>query len=117
MADPSQDGELASERCPACKGDAPRLTQGQIVSLAARLPLWRVVLNHHLAREFAFPDFSRALDFAVQVGEVAERERHHPQMVLRFGQVTLTIFTYAVDGLTRADFVLAAKCDQLYAEG
>ncbi len=75
---------------------------------------WQVVREHHLEKEFSFPDFRSALDFTVRLGEVAEVEGHHPDIHLAWGRVKLQIWTHKIDGLTESDFVLAAKADRLY---
>jgi 4a-hydroxytetrahydrobiopterin dehydratase len=72
-----------------------------------------VVDNHHLEKSYEFPDFVSALDFANRVGAIAEQEGHHPDIQLSWGRVVLTIWTHKVEGLTRSDFVLAAKVDEI----
>ena len=47
-----------------------------------------------------------------QAGAIAEAEGHHPDIYLSWGKVKVTTWTHKVDGLTRADFVLAAKMDK-----
>ena len=74
---------------------------------------WLVEENHHLARDFAFPDFKKALEFTNQVGALAEKEGHHPDFELGWGRVRLKIWTHAINGLTESDFILAAKVDKL----
>jgi 4a-hydroxytetrahydrobiopterin dehydratase len=75
---------------------------------------WRVVDEHHLEKEYSFPDFRTALDFTNRVAEVAEAEGHHPDVHLAWGKVVLRIWTHKIDGLTESDFVLAAKADARY---
>jgi 4a-hydroxytetrahydrobiopterin dehydratase len=74
---------------------------------------WRVVDDHHLDKEYRFPDFVAALAFVNRVGEEAERQAHHPDLHLAWGKVRVTIWTHKIDGLTESDFVLAAKIDRL----
>jgi 4a-hydroxytetrahydrobiopterin dehydratase len=64
-------------------------------------------------RAFKFPDFKSALAFVNRVGGVAEEQGHHPDILLGWGKVEITLWTHAVDGLTESDFILAAKIDQL----
>jgi len=73
---------------------------------------WRVVDQHHLEKEFTFPDFAQALAFTNRIGAIAEEQGHHPDIYLSWGKVGVKIWTHKVDGLTRADFVLAAKMDR-----
>ena len=74
---------------------------------------WRLVDEHHLEKEFRFPDFEQALSFTNAVGAIAEREGHHPDIHLAWGKAGIRIWTHKIDGLTRSDFILAAKIDQI----
>jgi 4a-hydroxytetrahydrobiopterin dehydratase len=76
---------------------------------------WEIVGEHHLEKGYAFPDFAGALDFTNRVGAIAEQQGHHPDILLSWGKVRVTIWTHKIDGLTRSDFVLAAKIDALGA--
>jgi 4a-hydroxytetrahydrobiopterin dehydratase len=78
------------------------------------VPGWTVVNGHHLTRNFDFPDFKSALAFTNKVGEIAEQQGHHPDILLKWGQVGVTIWTHKIDGLTESDFILAAKLSQLH---
>ncbi|MEA2238797.1 MAG: 4a-hydroxytetrahydrobiopterin dehydratase [Thermoanaerobaculia bacterium] len=103
---------LADEKCVPCTGGVPALKGEELAALSATLGGgWRVVDEHHLEKEFTFPDFAKALAFTNRVGAIAETEGHHPDIYLAWGKVRVTIWTHKVDGLTRADFVLAAKID------
>ena len=75
---------------------------------------WEVIQDHHLEKTYKFQNFREALDFTNAVGEIAEREGHHPEITLTWGKVTLRIWTHKIDGLTESDFVLAAKADQAF---
>ena len=63
---------------------------------------------------FTFPDFRGALTFVSRVGELAEKQGHHPDMSLAWGKVGITTWTHKINGLTESDFILAAKIDELY---
>src|SRR4029077_11378055 len=105
---------LANEKCIPCRGGVPALKGEELAALALELGgAWRVVDEHHLEKEFRFPDFAQALAFTNKVGAIAEEEGHHPDIYLAWGKVRVTIWTHKVDGLTRSDFVLAAKIERL----
>ncbi len=88
------------------------MTGAQIVALLRELGgEWAAAGTHHLQKTYRFADFADALHFVNRVGEIAEREAHHPDIFLSWGRVRLEIFTHAIQGLTEADFILAAKCD------
>ena len=105
--------ELAQKECVPCKGGVPPLRGEELKTLAGKLEGgWRVVDEHHLEKEYKFGNFREALDFTNRVGELAERQNHHPDIYLAWGKVRLTIWTHKIDGLTESDFVFAAKADR-----
>jgi 4a-hydroxytetrahydrobiopterin dehydratase len=105
---------LSDKKCGACTGEVPKLEPGQIEELLPHLQKgWSVEQGHHLFRKYDFEDFKNALDYVNQLGELAEDEGHHPDLLLAWGKVEVSIFTHKVDGLTEADFILAAKIDRL----
>lgn len=85
-----------------------------IAPLLAQLPRWSVVDDHHLFRQFDFPDFKAGLAFVNAVGALAEAVNHHPDLLLAWGKVQVTLFTHAIGGLCAADFALAARIDGAY---
>jgi 4a-hydroxytetrahydrobiopterin dehydratase len=106
--------ELSEKKCVPCEGGVARLGGGDLRKYAGLISgNWRIVDDHHLEREFGFADFLQALAFVNRVGEIAEQEKHHPDMSLSWGRVAITIWTHAIDGLSENDFILAAKIDQL----
>jgi 4a-hydroxytetrahydrobiopterin dehydratase len=108
---------LASRRCVPCRGDTPPLRGEDLGRLLDELGGgWRVENEHHLEKEYRFPDFRSALAFANRLGDLAEREFHHPDIHLAWGRVRLEIWTHKIRGLTESDFVLAAKADELYEQ-
>jgi len=105
---------LAEKECVPCKGGVPPLKGNELGMLANELkPGWQVLSEHHLEKEYKFPDFRQALAFTNKVGELAEAQGHHPDIYLAWGKVKLTLWTHKIDGLTESDFVMAAKIDRL----
>ena len=105
---------LAQKTCVPCRGGVPALKGNDLKTLNKEVPQWKVVDEHHLTRTFTFPDFRKALDFVNRVGEVAEQQGHHPDIVLAWGKAEITMWTHKIDGLTESDFIMAAKIDGLY---
>ena len=109
--------ELASKQCVPCKGGVPPLAGAPLRALHEELGSgWKLVDDHHLAKEYRFADFREALDFTNQVGELAEEQGHHPDIELSWGRVKLLVWTHKIDGLTESDFIWAAKADRLRSE-
>lgn len=106
--------DLSAKHCVPCRGGVPPLSGQPLDDLQKRLGGgWKVVDEHHLWKAFSFPDFVTALEFTNRVGDVAEREGHHPDIRLSWGRVEVEIFTHKIDGLTESDFILAAHIDRL----
>jgi 4a-hydroxytetrahydrobiopterin dehydratase len=105
--------DLAAKTCVPCRGGVPPLKGESLATLQRQLPQWQVVNEHHLTREFKFPDFRQALEFVNRVGAIAEEQGHHPNILLTWGRAEITIWTHKIDGLTESDFILAAKIHQL----
>jgi 4a-hydroxytetrahydrobiopterin dehydratase len=104
---------LVGEHCqPVAKGTAP-LGVSDRRALLGEVPRWRLD-GERLVRDLEFPDFRAALTFLARVGEVAEAEQHHPDLHLtRYRHVRVETTTHVAHGLTRNDFVLAARLERL----
>jgi 4a-hydroxytetrahydrobiopterin dehydratase len=107
--------DLATKSCVPCRGSVPPLKGSELKVLHSQVSEWSVVEEHHLTRNFGFPDFKQALNFVNRVGAVAEQQGHHPDIVLAWGKAEITLWTHKINGLTESDFIMAAKIDQLYS--
>jgi len=74
------------------------------------VPGWKTE-GQSLIRSYKFDDFAAALAFVNQVGAIAEREEHHPDIELGWGRVKLAWTTHDAGGLTDKDFALAKLVD------
>ena len=113
---PSPGRGLASERCVPCEAGVPPLPLEQAQALLAELnDRWHLVEGgRSLTREITFRTFGRAMAFLNRLAEVAEAEGHHPDFCLTgWNRVSLTLTTHAIGGLSRNDFVLAARLENL----
>ena len=73
---------------------------------------WELIGNE-ITKEFKFDSFKESMEFAQKVGEEAEREHHHPDILIRYNKVTITLTTHDANGLTYKDFKLARIIEQL----
>ena len=103
---------LSKETCIPCRDGAPTLSDTELASLLPQLPGWEVVGGHHLRKAWTFPDFQQALDWLNRAGAICEAEGHHAEFSLGWGHASAEVYTHKVDGLTRADAVLAAKLER-----
>ena len=97
---------------PAKPGDAP-LSSEDAERLLSELDEWELLDAVKIRRRWVFPDFQSALDFVNRVGQLAEEACHHPDIALGWGRVEVELTTHDIGGLHRADFVLAARIDQI----
>ncbi len=104
---------LRARQCEPCRGEIPPLSAADIQPLHEVLrPGWKVVNDHHLEKEFSFPDFREALSFVQRVGEIAEQQDHHPDLHFGWGYAHVVLWTHKAHGLTVNDFIVAAQIDE-----
>jgi 4a-hydroxytetrahydrobiopterin dehydratase len=109
---------LAQQKCVACRGTEPTLTDAQIAELQPQVSEWQVKEvggMKRLERVFKFKNFAQALEFTNKIGAVAEEENHHPLLITEWGRVTVDWWTHKIGGLHQNDFIMAAKTDELYS--
>jgi 4a-hydroxytetrahydrobiopterin dehydratase len=56
------------------------------------------------------------MDFVIKVGELAEQEGHHPDVLFGWGYATVSLQTKKIKGLHENDFIMAVKIDQFLEE-
>jgi 4a-hydroxytetrahydrobiopterin dehydratase len=66
-----------------------------------------------LHKKFNFKNFLDSQDFINKVGRISEDEGHHPDISFGWGYAEIKISTHAIEGLSKNDFILAAKIDHL----
>lgn len=67
-----------------------------------------------LYREFVFPDFSSAMKFVNDVADLSEKANHHPDILIHYSKVTLTLWTHTEGKITEKDVLLAEAINALY---
>ena len=102
---------LEDKRCVPCEGDVQPLKGNKLNDYIKQIDNWQVIDEHHIIKKIKFPNFKLALNFVNKVGELAEEENHHPNLLLEWGKVEITLFTHAINGLSENDFILAKKID------
>lgn len=102
---------LASE---PCRNGAPRLDAAEVAMLAAALPGWTTT-DAMLARSFRFADFDATMAFVNALAFVARSQNHHPDLGVHYARCEVTFSTHDAGGLTRNDFICAARTERLFA--
>lgn len=107
---------LRDKNCAVCKAGGTPLKGIVLSEMKKQIdPSWEVVNDHHLLKSYKFKDFISGLKFVNAIGELAEKEGHHPDLFLSYTKVEVKLFTHKIKGLSESDFVMADKIDALYA--
>lgn len=105
---------LAGRKCVPCRGGVPPLSAQRVDELRKQVsPEWAVVNGHHLEREVRLKNFREAMALANGIAEIAESQGHHPDLLVQWGKLKVTLFTHKIDGLHENDFIMAARIDAL----
>ncbi len=89
-----------------------KLSESEIAEKLAACPEWTDV-NDEITRTYQFDDFKASMAFVTRVADYAEDVQHHPDILIRYNKVTLTVSTHDAHGITQKDFDLAQKADEL----
>jgi 4a-hydroxytetrahydrobiopterin dehydratase len=105
--------DLTSEHAREYPPGTPPLSEEEAADLHQYVPNWERDGVRALRREFSFKDFSEAFGLVARVALLCEAEGHHAEIELEWGRAAFRTFTHTADGLSRNDFILAAKIDSL----
>jgi len=106
--------KLTEIKCVPCEGGIPPLSRAEFAVHLEQVKNWTVIDDKKLERNFTFKNFKEALRFVNACGEIAEKEGHHPDLLLySWNKVRVTLYTHAIGGLSLNDFVVAAKIDKI----
>ena len=107
---------LRSQSCTPLKGAEHALSVGEVNDLIVVLPGWALSDDGKtISKDFQFKNFYRTMAFVNAIAWFANREDHHPDMEVGYGHCLVRYTTHDVGGLSRNDFVCAAKVEGLLA--
>src|SRR3989344_3540950 len=97
---------LANKKCIPCEGGVQPLSADEIKPYLAELLGWQVVETKKIRKDFEFKNFIEAMQFVNKVADIAETEKHHPDIAIFYNKVSLELWTHAIGGLSENDFIL-----------
>jgi 4a-hydroxytetrahydrobiopterin dehydratase len=110
--------DLLSKKCVPCEGGILPFDISEIHEYQKKVDGWEVVKNkksiYFLEKNFEFKNFLESQNFVNKVGVISEKENHHPDISFGWGYAKVSITTHAIEGLSKNDFILAAKIDQTF---
>ena len=89
--------DYSNKVCEACSADAPKATQSEIEDFLKNNSEWYLSTDvdfPQLKREFKFNNFFNAQQFTNVIGDLAEKEGHHPSILLEYGKVTISWWSH-----------------------
>jgi 4a-hydroxytetrahydrobiopterin dehydratase len=105
--------DLTKEHCREYPEGTPPLSEEEAAELHDQVTGWERDGNRALRRELSFDDFNGAFGLVARVALLAEAESHHPEIELEWGRAAFRLYTHTASGLSRNDFIMAAKIDRL----
>ncbi len=94
------------------------MTREEATAQLKELPGWELLSGpDRIRRTWIVRNFQAGMNFFEKVTEVAEAEGHHPDLhLVGYRNVSIEIWTHAIQGLSLNDFILAARIDALPIE-
>jgi 4a-hydroxytetrahydrobiopterin dehydratase len=108
--------KLLSQSCQPLPSGSPKLSTQQIAELLQAIPEWQLVNENSISRTYSCSSYMEGVRWFALAAAVAEGEDHHPDALVTWCKVTLTLWTHTVNGLSENDFILAAKFDRAWEE-
>ena len=109
--------DLHQKNCIPCRGGVSAFEISEIHKYLKKVDGWDVKKNndnnYFLEKNFKFKNFSESQKFVNRVGDIAEDQGHHPDIIFGWGYAKIQIFTHKIKGLVESDFILAAKVDKI----
>ena len=88
------------------------LSENEIQESLNNLEGWKLKGNE-ITKTYQHKDFIDSISFVSRVAILAEKANHHPDILIQYNKVTLTLSTHSEGGLTENDFNLARKIDRV----
>ena len=109
--------DLHKKSCISCQDGVIPFDISEIHKYLKKINGWYVKKNkdevYFLEKNFKFKNFSESQKFVNNLGNIAEAEGHHPDVMFGWGYAKIKIFTHKIKGLVESDFILAAKIDKI----
>ena len=91
------------------------LSDAQLTQALDSLDGWAAI-DGRLRRTLQMPSFAAAIELVDEVAEVADSMDHHPDIDIRYADVTFLLTTHSAGGVTALDVELAGSIDRLAVE-
>ncbi len=89
------------------------LSDEALVNARHSLPEWQLLPDGYLSRQVRFESFKALMGFVNALADEAERQQHHPRVVLEYTTLRIDWMTHEACGLTARDVAMARWCDKV----
>ena len=86
------------------------LSENKIAQRLSGLKDWTQE-GSQIVRQYKFKNFVESMGFVTKVAMLAERVDHHPDILIEYSKVKITLSTHSEGGLTEKDFNLASQIE------
>jgi 4a-hydroxytetrahydrobiopterin dehydratase len=105
--------DLLNQECKTYAEGSPPLTQAESKKYLSNLDSnWSLSDNKSISREFKFKNYYETIAFVNLAATVAHQQDHHPDMTVSYNTCRIEYSTHSVGGLSKNDFICAAKTDR-----
>lgn len=106
--------ELKERQCVPIEKGTKAMVESEINSFKNQLiTKWQIIEEIKLKKVFQFENFKRTMAFVQEIGMLAEKENHHPDICINYTSVEIILTTHNIGGLSVNDFIIAAKIEDL----
>ncbi len=88
------------------------LSENEIAQRLSGLKDWTQEGNQ-IVKQYKFKNFVESMGFVTKVAILAESVDHHPDILIEYSKVTITLSTHSEGGLTEKDFNLASEIEDV----
>ena len=106
--------ELRKKHCGTDR--TPALNTSDEEQLAGNLVNWEIdrrSKEHKLIKTVRTSSYMEALTCLNEIAQLAQKENHHPEILLHYSGLRIELYTHKSGGLTENDFILAARIDEI----
>jgi 4a-hydroxytetrahydrobiopterin dehydratase len=89
-----------------------KLTEKEVRQQLEETEGWELSDNR-ICKSFVFENFKQSMVFVKKVATIAEEQNHHPDIAIRYDQVSLCVWSHEQEGITMKDIRLIVSIDEV----
>ena len=83
-----------------------------LIKIKEKLPTW-TVNDNKLYNIIKTKNWTESMSIANMISFLAEKQNHHPDLIVKYGSVTIELFTHTTNNITEKDILLAQKINEV----